>query len=308
MKKITTNAFFILAFILIPNFTIAQSTAIYTIEFVSSWNDPDHGTLPVNAHWSDLVGATHNSDITFWEVGTLASPGVEDVAEIGVNTNFNAEVNTAISNGDADQWLQMAFDAPNDALSGATLTSVSVSEDYPLLTLLSMIAPSPDWFIGINSFSLLDGSNNWKNSLSIDLFPYDAGTEEGTGYSTSNAASTPHVVIFDRSSTTPFIGPKIGTLNITLENVLNTEEVALSNAIALSPNPASSFLNISNSSSNALKSVSIYNVLGNLVEELQISSNQNTFRHDISQMASGLYLVKMEDSSGRQATKKLIIQ
>lgn len=39
-----------------------------------------------------------------------------------------------------------------------------------------MIGSSPDWFSGLDSYSLLDSSGSWKNNISIDVFPYDPGT------------------------------------------------------------------------------------------------------------------------------------
>ena len=145
-------------FLVFPFQSPAQSTARYTVSFTSVWNSTDHGTLPGNAHWSDLVGMTHNSNVKLWELGELASVGIENVAENGVNTNLNMEVNMAIANNNADQWLQEGF-SPFAAISSATIMDILVSEDFPLLSVVSMVAPSPDWFIGIDSFSFLDGSN-----------------------------------------------------------------------------------------------------------------------------------------------------
>ncbi|NNK86777.1 MAG: sporulation protein SpoOM, partial [Flavobacteriaceae bacterium] len=176
MKK---TIFYILAGIFVLcniQFLQAQSTARYTITFTSTWNSTDHGTLPGTAHWSDLVGTTHNSGISFWNLGELASPGIENVAELGNNTAFNSEVNTAISGGTADQWLESPF-SPFAAISSATLTNMVVSSDFPLLTLASMVAPSPDWFVGLSGYSLIDGSNNWKTNMTLDMFVFDAGTE-----------------------------------------------------------------------------------------------------------------------------------
>ena len=45
-----------------------------------------------------------------------------------------------------------------------------------------MIGPSPDWFVGVSGRSLLDAQAQWQSRLEIDLFPYDAGTEEGTEF------------------------------------------------------------------------------------------------------------------------------
>ena len=48
-----------------------------------------------------------------------------------------------------------------------------------------MIAPSSDWFIGLNSFDLQNGSGEWITSASIDLNSYDAGTESGSDFALS---------------------------------------------------------------------------------------------------------------------------
>jgi hypothetical protein len=97
--------------------------------------------------------------------------GIEDVAERGDNAEIFNEVNDAILAGNADQWLQADFDM-FDALGSATLTTVTVSEDFPLLTLVSMIAPSPDWFTGVRNVSLRMSNTLIANSCFILLFNY----------------------------------------------------------------------------------------------------------------------------------------
>ena len=52
-----------------------------------------------------------------------------------------------------------------------------------------MIGPSPDWFVGVSRLSLLDGGQ-WRSRHSINLQPYDAGTEDGEEFSLSNAATS----------------------------------------------------------------------------------------------------------------------
>ena len=58
-----------------------------------------------------------------------------------------------------------------------------------------MIAPSPDWFVGVSGVSLLDGADEWRQSHVVELFPYDAGTEDGTEFSLSNPDTNPQGVI-----------------------------------------------------------------------------------------------------------------
>ena len=133
--------------------SFSQSNATYTITFNSEWNASNHGTLPDDAHWSKLVGANHNSAVSFWELNQTASQGIEDVSEIGSNTAFITEITASISEGNTQQYINGSN--LNSAL-GTIVIDVEVSEDYPHLTLASMIAPSPDWFIGVNNLSLLD--------------------------------------------------------------------------------------------------------------------------------------------------------
>lgn len=294
-------------FLVFPFQSPAQSTARYTVSFTSVWNSTDHGTLPGNAHWSDLVGMTHNSNVKLWELGELASVGIENAAENGVNTNLNMEVNMAIANNNADQWLQEGF-SPFAAISSATIMDILVSEDFPLLSVVSMVAPSPDWFIGIDSFSFLDGSNNWKDSVTIDMFVYDAGTEEGSGYSTSNTASSPHVPIFSRTNITPFNSEKIGTLSITLEEVLSVNSASLVDGLKIFPNPVKNTLSISNNSSEELESITIFNMLGQEVKRIESFPEVGTIKIERGALESGLYLVNLTSTTGQSLVRKVLLE
>ena len=53
-----------------------------------------------------------------------------------------------------------------------------------------MIAPSPDWFMGISNVSLLE-NNKWVKELTLNVRLYDAGTEEGNVFGYSNPATIP---------------------------------------------------------------------------------------------------------------------
>lgn len=68
------------------------------------------------------------------------------------------------------------------------------------------------------------------------------------------------------------------------------------------PNPSSNLINI-NSDEN-LKSVTIYDVLGNDI--LNKNSNQTNDVIDVSQFNSGLYFVKIQFENGRTTTQKII--
>ena len=290
----------------------AQSVATYDISFSGTWNATDHAhmgqSLPGSAHWSDLVGANHNGDITFVEMGQPASPGIEDVAEIGVNTVFQSEVQAQITNGDAQQWLQMGF-SPFAAISTATLTDVEISSDFPLLSLASMIAPSPDWFIAINSLNLMNPDGTWKTSIVMDLFPYDAGTEDGFNYSLNNAPTVGGVVTrIDGAANYPFqAGKEVGTLTITLKSVLSVDDVEIAQAITIFPNPTDEGI-VTMNTTKPIKEVSIYNVLGKEVKRFKYT-NQNSIGNktmDITDLTDGIYMMRVMGEDGAVTTKKLI--
>ncbi|MGH0167765.1 UNVERIFIED_CONTAM: hypothetical protein FKN15_053126 [Acipenser sinensis] len=58
------------------------------------------------------------------------------------------------------------------------------------LSFIVRIVPSPDWFVGVDSLNLCDG-DRWKEQLSLDLYPYDAGTDSGFTFSSPDFATIP---------------------------------------------------------------------------------------------------------------------
>ena len=66
----------------------------------------------------------------------------------------------------------------------------TATEAFPLATVVAMVAPSPDWFVGVSGVSLRTG-NSWVEELVISLEPYDAGTDSGETYTSPDADLTP---------------------------------------------------------------------------------------------------------------------
>lgn len=58
------------------------------------------------------------------------------------------------------------------------------------LSFIVRIVPSPDWFVGIDSLNLCEG-DNWIENISLDLYPYDAGTDSGFTFSSPNFETIP---------------------------------------------------------------------------------------------------------------------
>ncbi|TGV04550.1 T9SS type A sorting domain-containing protein [Flavivirga rizhaonensis] len=310
MKNFT---FLFVSFISITSFS--QSTANYTVVFESIWesvaDNPTEGQstidLPGSAHWSPLVVATHKTANTFLMMGAAASPGIESVAETGGTSTFESEVN---NNADADKFIDGG--GLSSAKGTITINSLDVNEDFSLVTLASMIAPSPDWFIAVNGINLRSGNNNinngWKDTFSIDLFPYDAGTEDGSGYSLDNVDSNPIGVITSRSNTTPFNEKKIGTLTFTYNSsTLSTRTVNKIDAVKIFPNPTNGRITLSNIQDIELNSIKVYNVLGKLVKQIEIAKGLSKLSTNLGNLNKGIYLLNLEAIDGTNRSQKLVI-
>lgn len=280
-----------------------QSFPIFEVTFTSNWTQTAHphpsGSLPGNAHWSKLVGTSHNNNIVFFEMGGIATQGVENIAEQGSNTVFFSEVDAAINAGNA--WELIDGDGLSTA-EGEIIVSFEPHEDFPFLSLLSMIAPSPDWMIAINSIPLMDGAGEWIDEINIDLYPYDAGTDSGVDYTSPNNDTNPQEPISSLQGVAPFSNEIIGTINIKLFLILGSDDVPV-NETALFPNPANETVTVSNT--GTLQTVSIYNVLG--TEVLQVNDiNTNSKQIDISALPSGVYLVKAQNDTNDGSVKRLV--
>ena len=206
----------------------AAQTVTYEVKFQGNWTlaSTPGGVVP-GAHFTTLIGGVHGSGVTFWKVGELASPGVEGVAELGATGKFRSEVQ---SSPHTRSIIQKGVSGGG---TGTATFTIEVARTHPRVTLLSMIGPSPDWFVGVSGESLLDGSNEWRQSHVVDLFPYDAGTEEGTEFSLSNPATVPQEDITRIAGTGKFSNVRMARLTFTRKTPPSLPAASL----AVAPNP-----------------------------------------------------------------------
>ncbi len=171
---------------------VAQTgIAKYELTWTGTWSQASHPIdYPGGAHFSGLIGGTHDDSVTFWEPGGIASNGMESMAESGSTGALASEVNGQVNAGSADQVL---FGPALGATSTATMP-FTINAEKPLFTLVAMIAPSPDWFVGVGSLNLLE-NGLWVDDLTVDLLAWDSGTDSGTTYLSPNADITPHIPI-----------------------------------------------------------------------------------------------------------------
>jgi hypothetical protein len=166
----------------------AAPTARYVVVFEATWSASSHPSdFPANPHFSSLVGATHSLAARFWAPGAPASDGIEAMAELGRVTPLDLEVEAAVAAGTAQHLLR------GDGIArspGVTRLETEIGRDHPLVTLVSMVAPSPDWFVGVHDLSLIE-NGDWVAERVVALLPYDAGTDHGRSYASPDADARP---------------------------------------------------------------------------------------------------------------------
>jgi hypothetical protein len=175
--------------------------AMYKVTFDATWSAATHpDQFPSFPHFSGLIGGTHNSNLSLWAPGLLASEGIRLMAELGAKNPLDSIVLAAIADSTAG-FLLSGFGI---SLSpGSIDLTFSISPDKPLVSLVSMIAPSPDWFVGVHDLNLLSGGQ-WRDSVVATLYPYDAGTDSGPTYASPDAATIPREAI-SQITAAPFL-------------------------------------------------------------------------------------------------------
>jgi hypothetical protein len=156
-----------------------EQSARYLLTLEATWSKETHPTdFPANPHFSGLIGATHNDDVRLWKEGEGATPGIKNMAETGGKSPLDSEVETLIAEGGACELISGGGIASSPGVVSVEFTA---SQDCPLVSVVSMIAPSPDWFVGVAGLSLY-GDEGWIEEWVVDLYPYDAGTDSGQSY------------------------------------------------------------------------------------------------------------------------------
>lgn len=159
---------------------VFDEEARYQVTLESFWGVESFPQgFPDDAHLSVIGGATHNDAVTLWEPGELASRGIEDMAEAGmIDILLFDEVVPAIENGTADSLIEVReyTDPQTDGVPGIRIFEISMDKDWPRVSLVSMLGPSPDWFVGVSGLSLRE-DDRWMSRLEVDLPLYDGGTK-----------------------------------------------------------------------------------------------------------------------------------
>lgn len=185
-------------------------TTQYKVTFNINWNSTDFPTdYPANAHFSKLIGWTHQANTEFFKEGTLASEGIRKMAELGATTPLDDEINQRIITGEG---LHLYIGSNLGTGVGQIEQLVTVDKNHTAVTLATMLAPSPDWYLAAVNINLFE-DDAFVSSKTVVGYVYDAGTDDGATYTSPNANTYP------RRAISYFVSSPLGNDTVVSPNI-----------------------------------------------------------------------------------------
>ena len=167
----------------VPAATSAQ-TAVYEVRYDVSWSEATHpDTLPSGAHVSPIVVVAHAAETDLFVAGQAATDGIEMMAETGATQVLLDEINA--DNLMLNSAVGVRLDAP-----GSTVLQLAFDQGHPRLSAVSMLAPSPDWFVAVDQIALFE-NGAWLEEIELVMRPYDAGTDSGSDFTSADSDTDP---------------------------------------------------------------------------------------------------------------------
>jgi hypothetical protein len=296
--------------ILILFLLVARScpaAAIYQVTFTASWSAETHPeNFPGNPHFSGLIGGTHNAAVSFWEEGELASLGIKRMAEWGSQTPLDEEVEAAIAAGNAETVLRGGIINPSPGTTSFTFT---LSEEFSRVTLVTMVAPSPDWFVGVSGLDLRS-AGTWAEELVVELWPYDAGTDSGPNYNSPNQPTNPPDPITLITSLPLGNGVALGTFTFSLVGEPSAVPELTPLTLSNHPNPFNPSTRIHFALPRAGHvRLEVYDLTGHRVDTLldgEREAGPQSIAYTPRDLASGSYLYRLH-TADETVTRKMML-
>ncbi len=169
-----------------------DANARYRLTFNATWSAQTHPTeFPSSAHFSGLIGMTHNGNTMLFTKGEVASDGIKNMAETGGKNPLETEIQAFISNGTGNTLISGAGISPSP---GEVSIDFNIISSHSLVSVVSMLAPSPDWFIAVSNIILFE-NNEWVTSKTTTVDIYDAGTDDGSTFRSPDFPTLPPLPI-----------------------------------------------------------------------------------------------------------------
>ncbi len=164
-----------------------DDTVSYTVSIRASWSERLHPRwYPQGAHLSPMIAWSHRLKNVLFRENGIASKGMEIMAEVGAPKTLVQEIQNSILAGTIATYnTGTVFNAP-----GEETIQMTMAKSAPYITVVSMIAPSPDWFITARNVELYK-NGVWSERMQIPAVLYDAGTDSGIDFTAEDSDTDP---------------------------------------------------------------------------------------------------------------------
>ncbi|HEV7508727.1 MAG TPA: spondin domain-containing protein [Thermoanaerobaculia bacterium] len=164
----------------------------YRVELTPLWTKasfpfeyPDTSLIH-KPHFSGMIGTAHNASYQIFAEGKLPTPGLEHLSEEGKHSPLDEEIKAAIAAGNG---LTLSESEPLKDFTKTSSMEMTVDDAHSMASLVAMIAPSPDWFAGVDVNLMENGA--WVASKTVDVSAWDSGGDDGTTYLADDKDNNP---------------------------------------------------------------------------------------------------------------------
>uniref|UniRef100_A0A1A9ZR78 Spondin-1 n=1 Tax=Glossina pallidipes TaxID=7398 RepID=A0A1A9ZR78_GLOPL len=185
----------------------ACDEAKYEIILERKWMRNTHAKQFPSEAWrtrfGELLGASHTLEYRFWQYGGLASAGLKELAEHGSTKALEREIKETASAGEIRTIIKAPGIGYRQNSIATTMATVRVDAKHHILSLVAKIEPSPDWILGVAGLELCLANCTWITEKTLNLYPWDVGTDAGSSYMSPDQPQIPPDVIRRITSSYP---------------------------------------------------------------------------------------------------------
>ncbi len=228
-----------------------------------------------------FVGTIRDSADNLAISNALAQNGILEEVFIGFNDN-NTEGNFEWQSGDASTYDNWNAGEPNNA----------GNEDYTVLNLVD----NTDGRVWNDVTAIV----THRYLLELDYVPVQtAGLSTGSEFPLGTTTNT--FDVYDIAGNTDTC-----SFDVVVNPALSIDEKQLNDAVSIYPNPSDDKVTITNSSGLVLQYATIYDISGRVINTIDLSAMNDLKTIDISNLKTGLYLIKIEGQN--QSTIKRMLK
>ena len=191
-------------------------SATYRVTFDANFTDQTHPQdYPMDAGFVKMFIVAHDANTRLFGINQIASAGFEAYVEDGETTELVNEL-TPQFDSDPPTVIVMGNDI---GPTGTDIKEITVTPSTTLISVVIKIDPSPDWFVGVDAFDIVNPDNTLVELQGFQLLPIDAGTDAGTMYTSDDMDDNAPILLIngypfvDDSGPGPGITNRLGTLS-----------------------------------------------------------------------------------------------